>query len=471
MKISIWNIFRYIYKWKVMIVITLLVCAALAAWYTNRTQSYEAQVVIKYNDDCIKNGKNPNDEEFDSYEIASPDVIAAVISELSLKRSVDSIRSRVKVSAIIPESEKTKEESKLKEGEEYQYYPTSFSIKYSGRIGESEESVHDILDSIVKNYLRIYVGNYITQMTVNDLAFSKEIGNADYIEIAESISARIGSTITLLDNYHSKDTGFRSSKTGLSFSDIKDEYIHLRDFLLSEVYADIYKGQITKDKSLLIKKYSQKMEEDLLSEKNFRERANTAKDRMEVFANANMDVLKTYDRTKGDNGNNDVIQSVYDYYWHSDSSKNSNNVITTYDKLMQEYVKNENAANNSKFSAENSQMIISRFTDTAALESLSPEDIEKLTKQVEDNIEYIQKRTNEIYKELSVTVDDFNDADAITHISILTGVKYYATKSLSIYALIFMMIGIMLSTLFAITYELVCLYRKKDSRECVIEND
>ena len=469
MKISIWDIFRYILKWKLLIVLAVVGCAALSVWYTNRGQSYEAQVVIRYNDDCIKEGRNPKNESFDSYEIVSPDVISAVISDLSLTRSVDAIRSRVRVNAIIPESEKTMEESKLKEGEKYVYHPTSFYVTYSGRVGESEKQVHDILDSIVKNYLRAYVSNYIGQMTVNDLAFDDKIGNADYIEIAESISTRIDSTVTSLGNYYSKDTSFRSSRTGLSFSDIKDEYTHLQDFLLSKVYADIFRGQRTKDRDLLLKKYTQKLEDDLLSESNFRERAQAAKERTDVFAKANIDVLKAYERATDNKDTGDVIQSVYDFYRYNDSSSGSRNVITTYDSLMQEYVKNETAANNARFSAENCRMIISKFADPALTDGMAEK--EELTGEVERSIEYIQNKTNEIYKKLSITVEDFNDADAITHISILTGVKYYAAKSLSVYALIFMMIGLMLSVLFAITYELIKVYRKNDDEKCVMKNE
>ena len=62
---------------------------------------------------------------------------------------------------------------------------------------------------------------------------------------------------------------------------------------------------------------------------------------------------------------------------------------------------------------------------------------------------------NELYKKLSLTIDDFNDMNVSRHISQLSGVQYYNTKSLSLYMMIFTVFGLMLSVLFAISCEVV----------------
>ena len=112
MNISIWDIFKYLYKWKIVIAGVVLISFLLAVFYVNGKQTYNSQIVLKFNDSCISEGKLPDGSAFDAYGIVSPNVLTQVIGDLSLKKTVDSIRSRVTVTPIIPESEKEIQESK-----------------------------------------------------------------------------------------------------------------------------------------------------------------------------------------------------------------------------------------------------------------------------------------------------------------------------------------------------------------------
>lgn len=444
MKLSIWDIFKYIYKWKLLIILSVVAAIGLSVVYTNQNQFYESQVVIKFNDACIKDGKTPNGDEFDSQEIISPDVITAVIEDLDLKKSVENLRSRVKVKSIIPKTEETRKESLIKEGEEYSYYPDSYTITYTGRVGESAGMVRDILDSIVKNYLDAYVHNYINQIAINDFTFDENFGNQDYLEVAEIMSNKIDTIISSLGNYYSSDSSFRSSKTGLTFMDIETEYKHLRDFTIPKIYSNIYEGQISKDKVLLIQKYRQRINEYRLQEQNYNDKAAMTKESLDSFAQANVNVPNSYNVTKEDV---EIIQDVYD----KRRDERDHNVTTTYDDLIIKYVSDLTSANNARLNAEECEKIIEKFT----AEINSDVNTEEMTEAIKSDIEYTNNKLNDIYIILNDTIDDFNDANGISHISILTGVRYYALKSLSIYAVLFVGAAIMMSVLFALAYELI----------------
>lgn len=445
MKLSIWDIFKYIYKWKILIILSVVAAIGLSFIYINKSQSYESQVVIKFNDACIKEGKTPNGDEFDPQEIISPDVITSVIEDMDLKKSVENLRSRVKVKAIIPKTEETRKESLIKEGEEYSYYPDSYTITYTGRVGESPGMVRDILDSIVKNYLDSYVHNYINQIAVNDFTFDEDLGNQDYIELAEIMSNKIDTIIASLGNYYSSDSSFRSSKTGLTFMDIETEYKHLRDFTIPKIYSNIYEGQISKDKILLIQKYRQKINEYRLQEQNYNDKAAMTKERLDSFAQANVNVPNSYNATAEDV---DIIQDVYG------DAQGDRNVTTTYDDLITKYVSDLTSANNARLNAGECEKIVEKFTT----EVNSDVNTDKLTEEIKSDIAYTKDKLNSIYTILNDTINDFNDANAITHISILTGVRYYALKSLSIYAVLFVGAALMISVLFALAYELIKRY-------------
>ena len=445
MNITIWHIFKYLYKWKFVIIAAVLLSYFAAFCYVNNHQTYNAQVIIEFNDDCISEGKAPDGKEFEPYEIVSPNVLTNVIKDLSLKKTVNSIRSRIKINSIIPDSEKELKESKIKQAQEYEYHPNVFSVTYKGRIGESASDVRDILDSIVDNYLNFYIQSYVSQASFNDITYDEDIGSYDYIEIAEILSDNLDSTVESLGNYYDLDSKFRSSVTGMSFKDIMNEYNHLKDYLVPKLFSDIYRGQITKNKQLLINKYTNKMEKYLLDEKNYTEKAEMAKSRMESFSQANKNVPNAYNSTTGSNNDDlEILDGIYDH----DYIKNT---ITTYDELITKYADNTIAANNCRISADNCINIISKFS-VPMDENVNTEE---LTEEIKKNITLIDDKMSEIYKILKPTVDDFNATNATKHLNPLTGVDCYATVSLSLYALIAVMLGTAVSVLTALTVEII----------------
>jgi len=48
---------------------------------------------------------------------------------------------------------------------------------------------------------------------------------------------------------------FRSSRTGCSFQDLKDEFQFIRDVELRQLFSEILAGKITKNRDLLLNKY------------------------------------------------------------------------------------------------------------------------------------------------------------------------------------------------------------------------
>lgn len=445
MNISIWDIFKYLYKWKIVIAGVVLISFLLAVFYVNGKQTYNSQIVLKFNDSCISEGKLPDGSAFDAYGIVSPNVLTQVIEDLSLKKTVDSIRSRVTVTPIIPESEKEIQESKAKDGEKYEYYPNTFSITYMGRSGESTNDVRDILDSIIQNYLEFYTEKYLQLASINDVAYDEDVGNYDYLEIAEIISDNLDETTSSLESYHSNDNTFRSATTGMSFADLSKEYNHLKEFIVPKLFSDIYRGQISKDKPRLIEKYIQKKEQHLLDENNYTDQANLARNRMDNFAYANEEVPNAYNTTTDSNDDNlAIIDNIYDTYNRLDST-------TTYDKLMESYVEKSVAANNSALQAQHCEDVVAKF-QVPIEEGL---DIDALTKEVNELLTSAKDKMLELNKTANLTIADYNAYTATKHLSPLTGVQYYSTVSLALYALIAVIIGLALSVLLAVTVEIM----------------
>lgn len=443
MNISIWDIFKYLLKWKFVIAVTVVISAILAYVYVDGQQSYNSTVIIQLNDKSILNGNAPDGTVYDYYEIVSPNVLTDVIEELSLKKTVDSLRERVTVTPIIPESEKEIQKSKEKDGEKHEFYPNTFSVTYKGKSSESTGDVRDILDSIIDNYIDFYNEKYSSKVSINEIAYSNEMGDYDYIEMADMLSENISTTMTTLESCASSHDKFRSSTTGHTFSDLINEYKYIDEFSLPDIYSIIYAGQVTKNKPLLINNYTYKAESYLVEKANYEDAANIAKSRMDSFSKANRNVPNAYNKETGNNDDDlEIIDGVYEWI-------NPNNTETTYDQLITSYVDSSIAANNMQLKADHCVEVVQKFSR----EAIAPAD-EATINAVAESITAVKNEMTELGKTTQQVIDDYNKYTFASHISLLTGVNYYATMSFYLYALIAVVIGALLSILAVLTIEI-----------------
>ncbi|MDD4690191.1 MAG: hypothetical protein PHE51_10660 [Eubacteriales bacterium] len=447
--ITIWDIFKYIFKWKSVIAIIVAVAVVFSYWRVNTNQIYNATVIIQLNNSSISKGNAPDGSKYDYYEIASPNVLTEVVRELGLKTGIDALRTKITVSPIIPQTEKEIQESKEKSGEKHEYYPNTFSITYAGRVGESSGTIREILESVIDNYMEFYNTKYSDKASINDTAYSEEMGSFDYIEKADMLSQNVYDIMQTLEGLSSADPSFRSSSTGYTFKDISNKYKYLRDFSIPEVYSDIYSGQITKDKSLLIKTYTQEKEDYLLQRKNFLEEAELAKTRMESFSLANKNVPNAYNNNTRNNSDN--IEMIEDI----NASRNVNEE-TTYDHFMRSYVDASIAANNLLLKAEDCDNIIAKFTA-----KVNVKEQETIEENVDNKLNEIFVTMNDLNKEAMMVIQDYNDYNEASHISPLTGVNCYPTMSVMLYMLLAAFVSGFFSIILAISVEVF----KKIKRE------
>ena len=458
MSLTIWDLIKYLYKWKIAIIITVI-CSFLASnLYVSSNQSYTSEIIIKYADSCIKDGRNLDGEVFDVYEIASPTVIAEALKSLDGNYSVDSIRSKIKIIPVIPDTETKIREAKEKDGEEYVYNPDIYRVTFEGNHNFSDTQVRDILDAVVENYLSFYNEKYLHLATLSEIDYGMENGSFDYIEQAEILQNNIQSTLSTLSSYSNTNSSYRSPSTGLTFKDLSQEFTYLRDFTMPLIFSEIYTGQVTKNKQLLLDKYTEKKEQYQLEGKNFGDKAKIAEDRMNAFASANIDVPNSYN--DADSGTNDDGIRILDEI-HEDWENRRYNEQTTYDTLIKNYVDDSIAANNDAIQAKHCQDVIDCFSteENPAINKAA------YTKSVDENIKSATQMLKNLYDNTYKAVDDYNGYIAAQHVEFLTGVKFYNNMSSTLYNLIAVMAGFMLACIAAISYEVFCKSTGRDEKK------
>ena len=453
MNITIWDLFKYVYKWKAAIIGVVVVSLLTVYVYVNRMQTYNSTVILNLTDLCISNGEAPDGTTFDINEIVSPNVMTDVIEELKLDMTVDELRSGIVIEPIIPNSEAEIRTSKEELGEKYEYFPNTFLVSYTGDVGETTNNVRDILEAITNNYIEFYNEKYLQLASINDIAYDEDMGDYDYIDMADMISENLDDIISSLSNYHESHASFRSNTTGYTFSDLVKEYNYINDFDISQIYSDIFRGQITKNKDKLIKTYTQKKEEFILERNNFLDLAYVAKTRMDTFSVANKDVPNAYNNPT--NGNNDdlaIIEGVHDKLSRS-------NTTTTYDDLINNYVRHNIAANDAQLNANRCDEIISEFTSPVE-ENL---DYSYIEQKVAHGLENARLKISDLNKTVNMVIEDYNDYSATSHVKPLTGVNYYATLSFSLYAFLTVTVSGLFALIFAVAYEIIKAIKKENS--------
>lgn len=458
MSVTIWDLFKYIFKWK-WIILIVTVCALLTArFYVKSNQTYNSKVIIQYTDSCISEGKTLDGQPFDSNEIKSPAVIDNVLKELGYENNkIDSIRQRISISPVTPKDKTAIKEAKEKLGEEYVYYPNTFVVSYKG--GGSYETTRDTLDSLISSYFEYYSENYLYLATLTEVDYDINNKNFDYLEQAELIDSNIKQTISSISQYSKDSVGYRSPSNGLTFDDLLKDFQKLYDFSLPLVFSKVYEGQVSLDKDLLICKYTERMEQNYREMDNLTYKAAIARDRMLAYVDANVDVPNSYNENINE-GDDDVviiddIEGVRD---------NFINEQTTYDTIILNYATLKTAANNKKLDAEHCNSIINRFS----VERDPDIDYAEYENDVKNEISTILSELRELYDKCNVLIDDYNSYIPAKHIKKITGVGYYENLSGSLYSIVAVILGLGLSCTAAICFGIMrkyALYAKETNAD------
>lgn len=447
MKLTIWDLFTYLYKHKLMIAAGTICAVLLANIYVNKIQTYTAEIVIKYKDACVSKGLTLDGSAFDSNEIVAPKVVSGANKNLPYKITEDDIRANTKIIPVVPDSKTKLRESKEKLGEEYEFHPNTFRIKYNG--GSSVYKTRDTLDKLIDSYFKYYNEKYLYLAMLSEIDGNLNNGAYDYIEQAEILQENIQSTVEVLQSYVS-DKEYRSPSTGLTFKDMLAKFSDMEEYKIPLIFSQIYTARLSVNPSLLISKYTERREQHLLKSKNLSEKALLAEDRMNAYVGANKEVPNSYNyNDKQNNDNVAIIQDVHDDY-----RENRIQPQTTYDSLIKNYVSDSVASNDNVIDANHCAYVVDVFStpahpgiDYAAYETA-------VKKEIGDMLGELK----ELYKTAFKLIDDYNAYVPAQHIECLTGVRYYENVYASFYYLIAAVIGFSFLCLLAVTLEIMKRY-------------
>ena len=261
------QIIRYLKKLLPIIVIFCLLATYAVYFKLSASNTYIASEVIHYNDALAEQGLAPTGDKLDVNEIKSSAVMSKVVDKMGLTGiySVDSLISRIDITPIEDADKVAQKDAKLEEGEEYIYEPSTFIVSFAATSGEGPDFARTVLDEVLDVYFEQFSQKYVNVTPANNTIDSLDKNDYDYIEMMELIDTSIDNTLTTLYQRVEQNNFYRSTETGVSFSELADDFNYLRQVNVSSLFSKIYKHQITKNKSVLISDYTTRIDNNNIS--------------------------------------------------------------------------------------------------------------------------------------------------------------------------------------------------------------
>ena len=441
------QIMRYLKK---LLPIILIVCL-LATYAINlklkSSNTYVASEVIHYNDPAAEQGFTPTGSKLDVNEIKSSSVMSKVVDRMGLTGiySVDSLISRVSITALPDEDKVAQKQAKLEEGEEYIYEPSTYIVSFTATNNEGSEFSRTILDEILDVYFAEYSQKYVNVAPANNVIDNIESENYDYIEMVELIDLGIDQTLNTLYQRMDQNPYYRATNTGVSFSDLADEFNYLRNVRLSSLFSKIYKYQITKNKTILVSDYSTRIDNNNI--KNTKE---------ESIVNDTVDVINAYVEKMRESGNTNI---TYEYILDTIHDRNlvdgagnpiaSGDQTVTYDELIYSWRDHKETKEYSIIDSAYSQYIINTFTACTGLcnggecvnsnqtcTQLHNSNYEQLKAEVDAEIESLINDLSELYITTMNTNEEYNQYLGASYISVLSSASVKPSINVNLYTLI-----------------------------------
>ena len=244
----------------------------------------------------------------------------------------------------------------------------------------------------------------------------------DYLEMAEVMDDTLTSITDHLADKVQWNGEFRSSRTGYSFQDLKDEFELIRDVEVRQLFSEILAGKITRDRDLLLEKYKNRNNNLTISNSA----ASFEIDRIKGIIGAYEDamgefgtpVVNEQGESVGDTLQNSVLPDVYDD-WNKDEDGNWAPVDRTaeYDVLLEKYIEDRTLYEHNVIDSDYNNYILSVFASAPASSSQTAQD------QIQTEIARLAKEINDLQSVYYETNDEYNEYLGAQNIMMLSSVR------------------------------------------------
>lgn len=432
--------FRYLKKFIPLIVVLCVLATYAVHFKLARSNTYVASEVIHYNDEQAEKGLNPSGGKLDVNEIKSSAVMSKVVDKLGLTGiySVDSLISRIDITPVEDQDKVAQKEAMREAGEEYTYEPSTFIVSFAATSGEGSGFASTIINETLDVYFEQFSEEYVNAVPANNTVANLNKNDYDYIEMMEIIDSDISETVKNLNQRIDKNNYYRSTETGASFEELADDFDYLRQVKVSTIFSEIYKYQVTKNKSVLVSDYTTRIDNNGIS---------NAKDESIVADLEN--VIDAYVKKMRDSGNTNIS---HDYILDDLHEKNvqdyDGDQTVTYDELIYSWRDHTESRELAIIDSAYCQYILNTFTACigncggeckssgfTCTELTNPE-YALAREKIEQEIDELLTELSDLYDKAIKTNEEYNKYLGASYISVLSTASVRESVNVKLYTAI-----------------------------------
>ena len=438
---------RYLKKILPFIIVFCVLATFAVNYKLKGANTFVASEVIHYNDPQTELGLTPTGAKLDVNEIKSSAVMSKVVNKLGLTGiySVDSLISRISITAIPDEDKVAQKEAKLEEGEEYVYEPSTYIVSFTATNNEGDVFARTILDEVLDVYFAEYSQKYVNVAPAKNVIDNIENANYDYIEMIELIDTGINETLDTLYQRMNQNPYYRATQTGVSFSDLADEFNYLRQVTLSGLFSKIYNYQVTEDKTVLVSDYKTRIDNN-----------NISKSTEISIVEDTVDVIDAYVKKMRESGNTNI---TYEYILDTIHERNfvdaygnpisAGDQTVTYDELIYGWRNHNETKEHLIIDTAYCQYVIDIFTECTgacheeeclssplSCTQISNENYETIKNEIETEIQSLVDDLADLYILTMETNDEYNQYLGASYISVLSSASVNASVNVNLYTII-----------------------------------
>ena len=435
------DLIRYLRRFGILVLAIAVIGTALVYLYCKNNQKYTAKATIRYTNDNISSGMNPDGTELDVNEIYSSVVIAQAMDSLGLSTALNVVRSSCYVEGIIPDDEKTKQQAILDKGEEVNYVPDMYEVGLTVDGGKGSSYASNVLDAILQSYFNFYTERHVEQrLELNPSKGLLEKGY-DFYEAIFILENDTEEMLTYLQTKKDNYPDYRSSVTGYSYADLRDIYTEFKDFVIPTLYAKVIDGPQVIDGDILRKNLSNQIKEMKRDEANNSERRDYLYKLITNYSDKNKEILDYHYHQEGTGDTDYILKQVEENYERGD-------IEIEYDKMIKEYVSLDKQIKLSVINREYKEYLLSVFGEVGSGGSGTEEEHQALAEMINE----YEDTLNYYYDIVSETSREFNNVLSANYLKMTNSITVSQSINTKMYVAIgfvfFLIAGIVLAVIF-----------------------
>jgi len=434
------QILRYLKKLLPIIVVLCLLATYAVYFKLSTSNTHIASEVIHYNDEQAEKGLAPTGDKLDVNEIKSSAVMSKVVDKMGLTGiySVDSLISRIDITPIEDADKVAQKDAKLEEGEEYIYEPSTFIVSFAATSGEGPDFARTVLDEILDVYFEQFSQKYVNVAPANNTIENIDKNDYDFIEVMELLDTSIDNTLTTLYQRIEQNNYYRATETGVSFSELADDFNYLRQVKVSSLFSKIYKYQITKNKSVLVSDYTTRIDNN-----------NISNEKDKSLIEDVVTVIDAYVTKMRESGNTNIS---YEYILDNLHERNVQDYVgdqtVTYDELIYSWRDCNENKEHAIIDSAYCNYILDTFTSCTGncggacassdltCTELCNEKYAAVREEVEKEIDTLLKELNVLYDTTMKTNEEYNKYLGASYISVLSSASVRESVNVTLYTAI-----------------------------------